>query len=269
MVSIAKYVYPGTYQYQDFHHTQCGASGGQISNYDDATEVQSCELGGLDDLATETQYVRSRLAQYINDLISLGVDGLRLDASKYIPVADIANILSRTTKKLYITQEVIYGASEPITPNQYTGDGDVQEYVPLSSFIRRHMNAVDNGNIAQLQTVPFSGKSPARANHHTERNAGSLNYLSPNNEYVLAYIYALSFPYGTPTILSSYTFANNDVGAPNGDKYRVPCCYGTCFGTGGVNGFLCQHRIVVTNGAFTTTANAFDGFGIHTEAKIK
>ncbi|KAG8880649.1 hypothetical protein FRB98_004963 [Tulasnella sp. 332] len=104
--TFTKYVYPGTYQYQDFHHTQCGASGGQISNYDDATEVQSCELGGkpkmsvlglnwnrslakemsflsgLDDLATETQYVRSRLAQYINDLISLGVDGLRLDASK-------------------------------------------------------------------------------------------------------------------------------------------------------------------------------------------
>ena len=33
-------------------------------------------------LATETEYVRSRLAEYGNDLISLGVDGLRLDAAK-------------------------------------------------------------------------------------------------------------------------------------------------------------------------------------------
>ena len=33
-------------------------------------------------LATETEYVRSRLAQYGNDLISLGVDGLRVDAAK-------------------------------------------------------------------------------------------------------------------------------------------------------------------------------------------
>ena len=33
-------------------------------------------------LATETEYVRSRLAQYGNDLLSLGVDGLRLDAAK-------------------------------------------------------------------------------------------------------------------------------------------------------------------------------------------
>lgn len=33
-------------------------------------------------LATETEYVRSRLAQYANDLLSLGVDGFRLDAAK-------------------------------------------------------------------------------------------------------------------------------------------------------------------------------------------
>lgn len=33
-------------------------------------------------LATETEYVRSRLAQYGNDLLSLGVDGFRLDAAK-------------------------------------------------------------------------------------------------------------------------------------------------------------------------------------------
>lgn len=33
-------------------------------------------------LATETEYVRARLAAYANDLISLGADGLRLDAAK-------------------------------------------------------------------------------------------------------------------------------------------------------------------------------------------
>ena len=33
-------------------------------------------------LATDTDYVRGKLADYANDLISLGVDGLRLDASK-------------------------------------------------------------------------------------------------------------------------------------------------------------------------------------------
>lgn len=33
-------------------------------------------------LATDTEYVRGRLAQYGNDLLSLGVDGFRLDAAK-------------------------------------------------------------------------------------------------------------------------------------------------------------------------------------------
>jgi len=33
-------------------------------------------------LATETEHVREQLAAYTNDLISLGVDGLRLDAAK-------------------------------------------------------------------------------------------------------------------------------------------------------------------------------------------
>lgn len=33
-------------------------------------------------LATETEYVRTRLAEYANDLISLGIDGFRLDAAE-------------------------------------------------------------------------------------------------------------------------------------------------------------------------------------------
>jgi hypothetical protein len=38
---------------------------------------------------------------------------------------DIANILSRlTTKPAYITQEVIWGAGEPIQPSEYVGNGE-------------------------------------------------------------------------------------------------------------------------------------------------
>ncbi|KAG9011908.1 hypothetical protein FRB94_007344 [Tulasnella sp. JGI-2019a] len=156
-----KYVYPGTYEYQDFHHTQCGSANGQVNNYDNATEVQFCELDGLADLATETECVRARLAEYLNDLISLGVDGLRLDSAKHIPVADISNITSRMSKTLYITQEVIYGAGEPITPNQYVVIGDVQEF----RFTTTVLSAFSSGNIAQLQSVPLSGwVAPSGAN---------------------------------------------------------------------------------------------------------
>jgi glycosidase len=53
--------------------------------------------------------VRAKLAAYANDLISLGVDGLRLDAAKHMDPSSIANILSRLTKKVYVTQETIWG----------------------------------------------------------------------------------------------------------------------------------------------------------------
>ena len=40
------YVYPGIYQYQDFHH--CGLEpNDEIVNYDNAVEVQTCQLDHL------------------------------------------------------------------------------------------------------------------------------------------------------------------------------------------------------------------------------
>lgn len=42
---------------------------------------------------------------------------------------DIANILSRLTSTPYVTQEVIWGDGEPITPAEYVQNGNVQEYV--------------------------------------------------------------------------------------------------------------------------------------------
>ncbi|KAI0360779.1 glycoside hydrolase [Trametes cingulata] len=235
--SFTHYNYPGIYQNQDFHH--CGLEpGDDIVNYDNAVEVQTCELVNLADLATDTEYVRGRLAQYANDLLSLGADGLRLDAAKHIPVGDIANILSRLNRSVYITQEVIFGEGEPITPNQYTGNGDVQEFRYTTAL----KNAFLGGGISSLQSfdnlgwVPGTGANVFVTNHDTERNGNSLNNNSPSNTYVTAMIFSLAHPYGTPTILSSYSgFTNTDAGAPNGGA-------GTCSGSGGANGWLCQHR---------------------------
>lgn len=69
-----------------------------------------------------------------------------------------------------------------------------------------------------------------------KQNGNSLNNNSPNNAYTLAMIFSLAHPYGTPSILSSYSgFTDTDAGAPNGGA-------GTCSGSGGSNGWLCQHR---------------------------
>ncbi|RXW23024.1 hypothetical protein EST38_g2834 [Candolleomyces aberdarensis] len=214
-----------------------------IVNYQNAQEVQTCELVNLADLATGTDYVRRRLAEYANDLLSLGADGLRLDAVKHIASGDVSNILSRLSRKPYITQEVIYGPGEPITPNEYTGNGDVQEF-RWTTTIR---DAFLNGDIASLQSLDNRGWVPGNianifvANHDTERGGSSLNINSPSNSYILATMFSLAHPYGTPTILSSYSFSDPDAGSPNNG-------YGTCSTTGGANGWLCQHRYIAISG---------------------
>ncbi|KAG8970027.1 hypothetical protein FRC03_011826 [Tulasnella sp. 419] len=234
--SFSHYNYPGIYQTQDFHHS-CGAANDDIADYTNRYQVQNCELVNLADLATETEYVRARLATYANDLLSLGADGLRLDAAKHIPATDISNILSRLSKSVYITQEVIFGSGEPITPSEYVGNGPVQEFRYTSTL----KDAFNNANISPLQDINNRGWISSDlanvfvANHDTERGGSSLSYKSSNNAYVLATIFSLSFPYGHPTILSSYQFSSNDAGAPNGGA-------GTCSGSGGSNGWNCEHR---------------------------
>ncbi|KAH8986654.1 glycoside hydrolase [Lactarius hatsudake] len=235
--NFTHYNYPGIYQRDDFHH--CGLEPeDNIVNYQHKIEVWTCQLDGLADLATGTDHVRHRLAAYTNDLISLGVDGLRLDASKHINPKDIAGILTRLTTRPYVTQEVIYGAGEPVTPALYTKNGDVQEFRYTSAL----KDAFLTSGISSLQDldnrgwVAGSGANVFVSNHDTERNKASLNAYSPSNTYTLATVFSLAHPYGIPTVLSSYiNFYNNDAGAPNNEM-------GVCSGNAGTKGWFCQHR---------------------------
>jgi alpha-amylase len=104
----------------------CGRNGSDdIVDYGDRYEVQYCALVDVADLATGIDYVRGRIAAY--DLLSIGVDGFRLDASKQMP-ADIAAIKSRLSPPAYLYQEVSCGAGEPVTPDEYVRTGDVLEF---------------------------------------------------------------------------------------------------------------------------------------------
>ncbi|KAF8676833.1 Aamy C [Rhizoctonia solani] len=239
--SFTHYNYPGTYQFHNFHH--CGLQpGDDIVDFSNRLEVQTCELLNLADLATDTEYVRGRLAAYANDLLSLGVVGLRLDAAKHIPTGDIANILGRLNSKPYITQEVVYVEEEPVKPSEYTNNGEVQEFRYTTTL----QNVFQSGEISSLKDLDSRGwiaSSDANvfiSNHDTERGGSSLNYKS-GLIYTLAHIFMLAYPYGTPTVLSSYEFSNYDTGSPlNGT--------GSCTETGGADGWLCQHRWTAITG---------------------
>ncbi|MFE2086105.1 carbohydrate-binding module family 20 domain-containing protein [Streptomyces sp. NPDC059460] len=227
--SYTKYNYPGLYSSYDMD--DCTA---QISNYQDRANVQNCELVGLADLDTGEDYVRGKIAGYLNDLLSLGVDGFRIDAAKHIPANDLANIKSRLTDSgAYWKQEAIYGAGEAVSPDEYAGTGDVQEF----RYARSLKQVFNNENLAYLKNFGegwgFMASSKTAVfvdNHDTERGGDTLNYKDGAN-YTLANVFMLAWPYGSPDIHSGYEWSDKDAGPPNGGT--VNACYS--------DGWKCQH----------------------------
>lgn len=68
-------------QLTNFHNN------GSIQNYDDQTQVELGELSNLDDLRTETQYVRTNLIEIYKHWIEVGdFDGFRLDTVKHVNI---------------------------------------------------------------------------------------------------------------------------------------------------------------------------------------
>ncbi|GAB7193542.1 carbohydrate-binding module family 20 domain-containing protein [Kineococcus sp. NUM-3379] len=247
--TYSPYTYPGTYQTQDFHH--CGRNGtDDIANYGDRYEVQNCELVNLADLRTESDYVRGRLAQYMNDLISLGVDGFRIDAAKHMPAGDIANIKSRLTNpNVYIYQEVIEAANEPIKESEYFSNGDVTEF-QYSTEIGR---VFKTGNLAWLSNFGeawgFMRGDLAEVfvdNHDNQRGHGGGGNVVTHKDgqlYNLANYFMLAWPYGYPQVMSSYHFSNGDQGPPSngGNTTRDVWVNGSPSGCNSTE-WVCEHR---------------------------
>ncbi|WP_282702233.1 alpha-amylase family protein [Streptomyces sp. CC219B] len=227
--SYTKYNYPGLYSSFDFD--DCTS---QITNYQDRWNVQRCELVGLADLDTGEPYVRGAIAGYLNDLLSLGVDGFRIDAAKHMDAADLADIKSRLSNpSAYWKQEVIYGSGEAVQPTEYTGNGDVQEFRYAYDLKR----VFHNEKLAYLKNYGEgwgylnSGVAGVFVdNHDTERNGSTLNYKD-GATYTLANVFMLAWPYGAPDINSGYEFTDHDAGPPNGGT--VNACW--------QDGWKCQH----------------------------
>ncbi len=235
----------------DFHQCTTGI------DYNNRFEVQFCDLVGLNDLKTESDYVRGKIAEYMNDLINLGVKGFRIDASKHMPTGDIANILSRLNQPVYIFQEVIGAAGQPVTPFEYTGNGNVTEFQfertmgfyfkgrgPLKDL--RNLNTF-NGWLASSDAVVFV------SNHDDQRQNtfNTLTYKDSNALYELGEIFSLAYPYGYPKVMSSYFFDDHDQGPPANGANSGDACGA---------GWVCEHRwrgIVNMVGFRNATINEF------------
>ena len=239
------YSYPGLYTQEDFH--LCDTPGGNIQNYQDREEVQECELSNLADLRTGEPSVRENIVGYLNDLLSLGVDGFRIDAAKHIPAEDVEAIVDAIEGDPIIISEVIRGSGEPIQPEEYLDAGSVFAF----QFAKDLAGIVPGGSVHRALDL-YDGQIPSEqaytfvTNHDTERNRQTLSYKDPE-KYHLANVLMLAVPFGTPTLYGGYAFTDDAAGAPQTDGViddvtcaeRDPELHGGGYEPGA---WACEHR---------------------------
>ncbi|KAG8555992.1 hypothetical protein GDO81_017894 [Engystomops pustulosus] len=258
------------YSRLDFNDGKCKSGSGDIENYNDAYQVRDCRLVSLLDLALEKDYVRGKIAAYMNNLISIGVAGFRLDASKHMWPGDINAITSRLNNlntqwfpsgsRPFIFQEVIDLGGEAIKASEYYGNGRVTEFkygAKLGNVIRKwngeRMSYLRNwgegwGFMPNDRALVFVD------NHDNQRGhgAGGASILTffDARLYKMGIGFMLAHPYGFTRVMSSYRWPryfvngkdiNDWVGPPSySDGSTKPVTINADSTCG--NDWVCEHR---------------------------
>ena len=247
---FTKYEYPGIYTREDFHNCNLTPND-QISNYRDLGQVQTCELLGLSDLDQKKENVQKQILIYLNDLLSLGVAGFRIDAAKHIYAPDLKVIIDQLPKGTRVIHEVIRGGGEPVQPEQYLSSGDVWEFDyarAMKSYFKSEVITPAGSAVRFQNYTPSNQTISFISNHDTERNGQTLSYKD-SRYFELATAMMLAEDYGQPMLYSSYAFNSYDAGP-----------YETTKGVGEANcegvsepkdsykadEWICQHRWVST-----------------------
>ncbi|KAM4721451.1 pancreatic alpha-amylase-like [Rhinophrynus dorsalis] len=263
--------YPAVpYSKLDFNDYKCHTRTGGIENYSDRYQIRDCQLLGLLDLALEKDYVRGKIADYMNNLISIGVAGFRLDASKYMWPGDIKEIISRlnnlnttwfpngTTPFIY--QKVIDLGGEVISASEYVINGRVTEFkygAKLGNVIRKWYGE----KMAYLKNwgegwgfMPSEKVLVFVDNHDSQRGHGgggaSILTFFDARLYKMGVGFMLAHPYGFTRVMSSYHWprdfvdgkdVNSWMGPPSNPDGSIKMVTLNNDLTCG-NGWVCEHR---------------------------
>ncbi|MBU0744419.1 MAG: cyclic nucleotide-binding domain-containing protein [Gammaproteobacteria bacterium] len=247
------------YEYDDFYHF-AHQGNKQISNEDyckleGVWHLEHYDLLNLPKINLKNQHAATVLRKYVKYLLSLGVDGFRIDAAKHLSIKAVEKILAglRTLDGLrpFIYQEYYTGAPMGIDVYSFMEKYFKVGYVTAFKYGDFLADAIRNQNNDLQKLVEYSFGSSwihypeNRAvvvidNHDTERMMSNmLNYkCTQNNAYVLAYTFMLSWPFGVPKIMSSFHFTNHDDPIPNTSVWQNGRC--TCFDAN--SPWVAQHR---------------------------
>ena len=228
-------------------------------DFNDAWSITHCELVGLNDLATEKPSVRATIDGYLNDLLSLGVSGFRIDAARHIGIMDLTAIqdgLNKTT-----------GGIDPLWLSENTGDTSENADFAVTGqvFGWNWVSDMVNffGSSGDLSAAQWAGNSyaslndPAKtvtmvSNHDTERNGSALTYQDgAGKKYLQASIYTVVSQFGLPMLYTGYAFSDFDQGPPSATaKANNVICGGSAPASYYADGkYICMDRWTAIKGA--------------------
>ena len=135
----------------DLRDSQYWHTYGTVSNWSDRYQVVMGEIG-MPDINSEHSYVQQVVANYINELKSYGVDGIRWDAAKHIALpSENCNFWSTVTSQgLYHYGEILVGPDDRSSGNE----GLMKEYT-------NYMSVTDSSYGKTLRDAFASGSVPS------------------------------------------------------------------------------------------------------------
>lgn len=243
--------YPAVPYVVDDFHPPC-----TIVDYQDPVQVRNCELVGLHDLNQTVDLVRLKVVDFLNDLISKGVAGFRVDAAKHMWPSDLKIIYDRlhdlnssfgfkSGARPFIFQEVIDLGGEAVSKFEYNPLGVVTEFGFSDGVGRAFGGKTD---LKYLQTMNSNwGFLPSKAalvfvdNHDNQRSNPNILTYKQSKQYKMATAFNMAYPFGIKRLMSSFAFDTSDQGPPadtNGNLISpVINPDGTCSGK-----YICEHR---------------------------
>ncbi|NNE71682.1 MAG: ATPase [Rhodothermales bacterium] len=236
--TFGSYSYPGLYEFDDFHH--CGLTeNDDIAQYSDQEQVEQCELVDLSDLDTGSAKVRETIAGYLQDLASLGVTGLRVDAAMHMGAEDLLAILQEADWGGYVYQEISQAPAAP----RFLPSGAVTDF----EYGFKLSEGVRDGNLSELVEGQFWMRAdiPSEAafvfvdNHDTQRHGVVLTHKDAS--YAMAVAMMLGTPGGRKRVMSSYAFEDPSAGPPSNALEEIIGAAGDA-GLGCGDEWVCEHR---------------------------
>ncbi len=147
---------------------------GSVSNWADRYQVVNGEIG-MRDLNSEHSYVQKVVANYINELKGIGVDGIRWDAAKHIALpSENCNFWPAVTSQgLYHYGEILVGPDDRGSGNEHL----MKEYT-------NYMTVTDSSYGADLRNAFAGGGVPSSYGNWSNRGiaANKLIYWGESHD---------------------------------------------------------------------------------------